>query len=288
MSKHIKIFEVGPRDGLQNEERIIPTSEKVKLIDKLSDCGFSNIEVSSFVSAKWVPQLSDASKVFSQIMRKPGVSYAALTPNLRGYNGAIAAGADEVAIFGSASEGFSQKNINCSISESITRFIPVLKNANVDNIKVRGYISCVTDCPYDGPTAPERVVGLAVKLLNLGCYEISLGDTIGAATPDTTEALVSLMLNYMPAERLAGHFHDTEGRALQNIEVCLDHGIKTFDSSIGGLGGCPYAEGAKGNVDTLSVVEFLSDKGYETGLDVARLRKTQEFAQSLIGTQHEI
>jgi hydroxymethylglutaryl-CoA lyase len=204
-----------------------------------------------------------------------------LTPNLKGYNAAIDAGVDEVAIFGSASEGFSQKNINCSIDESFIRFSPIMMQSKIDMCNVRGYISCITDCPYDGDIKPEQVVKVALRLLDMGCYEISLGDTIGAATPEKTHKLISSMLNYMPVEMLAGHFHDTNDRALENIQVCLEFGVRTFDSAVGGLGGCPYAEGAKGNVDTVSVVKLLHEMKFETGLDIDRLEEASIFARSL-------
>ena len=282
MNNYVKIFEVGPRDGLQNEKRLIKTADKIKLVDMLTDCGCSHIETSSFVSPKWVPQMADAAEVFAGISKRTSTVYSALTPNLMGFEAAAAAGADEVAVFGSASEGFSQKNINCSIDESISRFTEVVEAALSKKFKVRGYVSCVTDCPYDGATPPDKVVQVALKLLELGCYEISLGDTIGAATPETTDLLISAMLNYMSSDVLAGHFHDTSGRALENIDVCLEHGIRTFDSSVGGLGGCPYAGGATGNVDTVAVVTMLEELQFETGIDLGKLKKTAEFAKSLI------
>lgn len=281
MSDHVKIFEVGPRDGLQNQKRIISTQDKIKLVDMLSDCGLTHIETTSFVSPKWVPQMADAAEVMAGISRKTGTIYTALTPNLRGYEAAIDAGADEVAIFGSASEGFSQKNINCSIEESFSRFLPIMAQAKIDKCNVRGYISCITDCPYDGQIAPDQVVRVALRLLEMGCHEISLGDTIGAATPEKTHALISSMMNYLPVEVLAGHFHDTNNRALENIQVCLEAGIRTFDSAVGGLGGCPYAKGAKGNVDTVAVAKMLHEMKFETGLDMDKLEKASEFAQSL-------
>lgn len=283
MTDHVTIFEMGPRDGLQNEKQQIATSDKIKLVDLLSDCGFSKIEVTSFVSPKWVPQMADAAEVLAGIARKDGISYAALTPNLRGYESARAAKADEVAIFASASEGFSQKNINCSISESIERFKPVLAAAKAENVPARGYVSCVTDCPYDGPTPPQSVADVAIQLLDLGCYEISLGDTIGAATPATTKLMLDAVLAVVPAEKLAGHFHDTHGRALDNIVVCLDKGLRTFDAAVGGLGGCPYAPGAKGNVATEAVVQLLYSKGFTTGIDAGKLGFASAFAISLKG-----
>jgi hydroxymethylglutaryl-CoA lyase len=283
MSDFVTIFEMGPRDGLQNEKQQISTSDKIKLVDMLSDCGFKKIEVTSFVSPKWVPQMADAAEVLAGIVRRENISYAALTPNLRGYEGARAAKANEVAIFASASEGFSQKNINCSIAESIERFKPVLEAAKADGVPVRGYVSCVTDCPFDGPTPPQSVANVAKQLLDLGCYEISLGDTIGAATPETTSLMLEAVLAKVPASKLAGHFHDTKGRAIDNIEVCLGYGIRTFDAAVGGLGGCPYAPGAKGNVATEAVVEMLAAKGFSSGIDEKELRIASRFALSLKG-----
>ncbi len=281
MPETATIFEMGPRDGLQNEKRLISTADKIKLVDMLSDCGFRKIEVSSFVSPTAVPQMADAADVFAGITRKAGVSYAALTPNLRGYQAAKAARADEVAIFASASEGFSRKNINCSIAESFERFAPVLEAAKADRMPVRGYVSCVAVCPYDGPVTPQAVADVATKLIAIGCYEVSLGDTIGAGTPETIGAMLEAVLAAVPAAKLAGHFHDTHGRALDNITVCLDRGLRVFDSSAGGLGGCPFAPGAKGNVDTLAVARLLESRGYATGLDEAELKTAAAFAQSL-------
>jgi hydroxymethylglutaryl-CoA lyase len=281
MSDYVEIFEVGPRDGLQNESRLIPTRDKIALVDLLSEAGFRRIEVASFVSPKWVPQMADSAAVLAGILRAPGVSYAALTPNMQGFDRAIEAGADEIAIFGSASEGFSQKNINCSISESLDRFKPVIKEAHAANVKVRGYVSCVTDCPYDGPTDPERVADVAGALFQMGCYEISLGDTIGKATPETTCAMLHAVIEAVPAEDLAGHFHDTGGHALQNIEAALGLGIRVFDAAVGGLGGCPYAPGAAGNVATEAVNALLLRLGYETGLDAEILDRAGAMARRL-------
>ena len=227
--------------------------------------------------------MADAAEVLAGIDRKPGISYAALTPNLRGLEGALAARADEVAVFAAASEGFSQKNINCSIAESLERFVPVMARARQENLPVRGYVSCVTDCPYDGPTPPEKVAWVAEQLSAMGCYEISLGDTIGAGTPQTVSAMLDAVLAAIPAERLAGHYHDTKGRALDNIAVSLEKGLRVFDSSVGGLGGCPYAPGAKGNVATESVVAMLHEKGFQTGIDLERLRQVAETARALRG-----
>lgn len=279
----VRIFEVGPRDGLQNEKRRVPTSEKVRLIDLLSKCGFEKIEATSFVSPAWVPQLADAEDVMREIRRQPGVRYAALTPNLEGYERAKAAGADEVAIFASASEGFSQKNINCSIAESLGRFQPVLAGALADGIPVRGYVSCVAVCPYDGPTPPAAVADITAALLDMGCCEVSLGDTIGAGTPDTIAAMLDAVLKIAPADRLAGHYHDTGGTALQNISISVDMGLRTFDAAVGGLGGCPFAPGAPGNVATGSVVELLHRRGFETGIDPERLADAARFAEALKG-----
>lgn len=281
MPEAVTIFEMGPRDGLQNEPRPIPTADKIRLVDLLSACGFRKIEVTSFVSPKAVPQMADAAEVLAGIQRKPGVVYAALTPNLKGYEAAKAAKAGEVAIFASASEGFSQKNINCSIEESFTRFGPVLAAAAADAMPVRGYVSCVTDCPYDGPTPPASAARVAARLIEIGCYEVSLGDTIGAGTPQTVGAMLAAVLAQVPASKLAGHFHDTHGRALANIEVCLAQGVRVFDSSVGGLGGCPFAPGAKGNVDTVAVARLLEAKGFATGLDFAKLEAAARFATSL-------
>jgi hydroxymethylglutaryl-CoA lyase len=281
MSNKVNVFEVGPRDGLQNEKQIIGTNEKVRLVNGITDCGFTKVEVTSFVSPKWVPQMSDAAEVLEGIDRKSSVTYAALTPNMKGFERALSAKATEVAIFAAATEGFSQANINCSIEESLARFAPVLKAAREHGIAVRGCLSCVTDCPYDGVVDPASVVRVAMALSNMGCYEISLADTIGSGTPDQVAAMLDAVLNELPADRLAGHFHDTNGRALENIAVSLEKGLRTFDSSVGGLGGCPYAPGATGNVATEAVVKMLEDMGYDTGLDLEKLSQVATFAQSL-------
>lgn len=273
MADHVTLFEVGPRDGLQNEKFFVATDKKVQLIDCLSKAGFTKIEVASFVSPKWVPQMADGADVMAGISRKVGISYAALTPNMKGYERAREACADEVAIFGSASEGFSQKNINCSIAESLARFKPVVKAAKADNIPVRGYVSCVVACPYDGAVAPADVANVAQELHAMGCYEISLGDTIGAGTPETINAMLDAVVDVVPVEKVAGHYHDTGDKALFNIEASLVKGVRTFDSAIGGLGGCPYAPGAKGNVETLAVHQFLHDAGFKSGLDSEKLRE---------------
>ena len=281
MADYVEIFEVGPRDGLQNEKRQIPTAEKIALVDLLSGAGFRRIEVASFVSPKWVPQMADSGAVLAGIRRAPGVSYAALTPNMKGYEGARAARADEVAIFGSASEGFSRANVNCSVAESIERFLPILEAAKADGIPVRGYISCVTDCPFDGPTPPAAVADLAERLIALGCYEVSLGDTIGKAVPETLTAMLRAVLERVPADRLAGHFHDTGGRACDNIEASLALGLRVFDAAVGGLGGCPYAPGAQGNVATEAAIDRIEALGYRTGLDRARIDQAAALARSM-------
>ena len=281
MTPDVTIFEVGPRDGLQNEKRMIPAADKIRLIDMLSGTGLKRIEATSFVSPRWVPQMGDAAEVMAGIRRAPGVFYAALTPNMKGYEGARAAKADEIAVFASASEGFSRKNINASVAESLERFAPVLIAAKADGMPVRGYISCVTDCPYDGKVAPQAVAVLAGALTAMGCFEISLGDTIGAATPDSTDAMLKAVLEEVPADKLAGHFHDTEGRALDNILASLDRGLRVFDASVGGLGGCPYAPGAAGNVATESVLALMATRGYATGVDEAKLRAAAAFAKTL-------
>ncbi|MDO6520964.1 hydroxymethylglutaryl-CoA lyase [Shimia thalassica] len=281
MAEFVEIFEMGPRDGLQNEKRLIPTSEKIALVDCLSRAGFKRIEVASFVSPKWVPQMADSGEVLAGITRASGVSYAALTPNMRGFEGAVAAHADEIAIFGSASEGFSKANINATIAESLERFAPVAAAAKAANIPVRGYVSCVTDCPYDGATPPAEVAKVAKALLDMGCYEISLGDTIGRGTPETISAMLDAVLQVVPANMLAGHYHDTAARALVNIEASLDKGLRVFDAAVGGLGGCPYAPGAAGNVATEAVNDLLVGLGYETGLDAGVLAEAAEMAQAM-------
>ncbi len=283
MAEYVEIFEVGPRDGLQNEARQIPTTEKIALVDCLSGAGFRRIEVASFVSPKWVPQMADSADVLAGITRADGVRYAALTPNMRGLEGALAAGADEVAIFGSASEGFSKANINASIAESLERFAPVAEAAKAAGLPVRGYISCVVECPYDGAVAPDAVARVAAALDAMGCYEISLGDTIGRGHPDAVGTMLEAVKTVVPALRLAGHFHDTAGRALDNIEVSLDAGLRVFDAAVGGLGGCPYAPGAAGNVATEAVAERLAALGYDTGLDMDILRKAADMARAMRG-----
>ncbi|MBO9456001.1 hydroxymethylglutaryl-CoA lyase [Paracoccus sp. R12_1] len=277
----VEIFEMGPRDGLQNEKRLIPASDKIALVDLLSQAGFRRIEVTSFVSPRWVPQMADAAQVMAGITRVPGVSYAVLTPNMKGYQGAKAARASEIAIFASASEGFSKANLNATIAESLERFLPVAQAARDDGIPVRGYVSVVTDCPFDGPTPPANVARVAAALRDMGCYEISLGDTIGQGRPETIDAMLSAVLDEMPATRLAGHYHDTSGRALQNIDASLSRGVRVFDAAVGGLGGCPYAPGAKGNVATEKVAGHLAARGFAHGLDMQVIDKAAAMARAM-------
>lgn len=278
-----EIFEVGPRDGLQNEVRDIPVAEKIALVDKLSAAGFSRIEIASFVSPKWVPQMAGSGAVLEGITRKDGVRYAALTPNMRGYSDAVAAKADEIAVFASASEGFSQKNINASVAESIERFAPILEEARHVDLPVRGYISCVVECPYDGAVSPEAVAKVADTLFSMGCYEVSLGDTIGAGTPDTIARMLLAVRDVVPVGRLAGHYHDTGGRALDNIDASLSLGVRVFDAAVAGLGGCPYAPGASGNVATEAVAAHLAELGYDTGLDAAIIAEAADMARAMRG-----
>jgi hydroxymethylglutaryl-CoA lyase len=278
-----EIFEVGPRDGLQNEAGEISIADKVALVDCLSGAGFGRIECASFVSPKWVPQMAGSAEVLAGITRKGGVRYAALTPNMRGYADAVAAGADEIAVFASASEGFSQKNINASIEESIARFAPILEDARHIDLPVRGYVSCVVECPYDGAVAPEAVARIADTLFSMGCYEVSLGDTIGAGTPDSIARMLLAVRDVVPVGRLAGHYHDTGGRALDNIDASLSLGVRVFDAAVGGLGGCPYAPGASGNVATEAVAAHLAALGYETGLDADVIAQAAEMARLMRG-----
>ncbi|MGP9788451.1 hydroxymethylglutaryl-CoA lyase [Roseinatronobacter sp. NSM] len=278
---NVEIFEVGPRDGLQNEQRLIPTADKVALVDCLSGAGFRRIEAASFVSPKWVPQMADSADVLARITRAQRVRYAALVPNMRGFEAAVKAHADEVAVFASASEGFSRANLNCSISESLARFVPVMDAARAVGIPVRGYVSCVTDCPFDGPVAPDDVAHVVGALRDMGCYEISLGDTLGRATPDRIAAMLRAVVQEMPADKLAGHYHDTGGCALHNIEASLEFGLRVFDAAVGGLGGCPYAPGASGNVATELVHDWLVARGWDTGLDRDVVAKAAQLARAM-------
>ena len=280
---HVRLIEVGPRDGLQNEALPISVANKVQLVDALTDAGLGYIEVGSFVSPKWVPQMAGSAEVFAQIRRKPGVVYGALAPNMRGFEDAVAAGVKEVAVFAAASEAFSQRNINCSISESLARFVPIIEAAQQHGISVRGYVSCVLGCPYEGQVSPQQVAQVAKELFAMGCYEVSLGDTIGTGTPTATRTLFEAVTAYVPREKLAGHFHDTYGQALVNIYASLQEGIAVFDSSIAGLGGCPYAKGASGNVATEDVVYMLNGMGIETGVDMDKLLLAGEHICNVLG-----
>ncbi len=281
MAEHLTIFEVGPRDGLQNEARAIATADKIRLVDALSACGLRRIEVTSFVNPRLVPQMADAAEVMAGISRAPGTTYAALTPNQRGAEAAIASRANEIAVVAAASETFSQRNINCSIAESLARFAPVAGLASAAGIPLRGYVSCVTDCPYEGGVDPEAVARVAAELLALGCHEIALGETLGRGTPDQVDAMLQAVVAVVPPAQLAGHFHDTAGRALDNIGVALRHGLRVFDAAAGGLGGCPFAPGAAGNVATERVEAFARAQGFQTGIDPAALAAAAGFAQSL-------
>ncbi len=277
----VEIVEVGPRDGLQNEARLIPAADKIALVNLLSQAGFARIEVTSFVSPKWVPQLADAALVMAGITRRPGVTYAALTPNRRGYKAARAAQAGEVAIFAAAAEAFSKANLNCTISESIDRFRPVAEAAAQDGIRLRGYVSTVTHCPYSGAVPPADVARVAAILRDLGCAEISLGETLGRARPEEVDAMLQAVLADLPAACLAGHFHDTSGQALDNIDAALARGLRVFDAAVGGLGGCPYAPGAAGNVATERVAAHLAAKGFTTGLNPDILAPAAAMARAL-------
>lgn len=271
LPKSVRLVEVGPRDGLQNEKQPISVADKVRLVDELSAAGLRYIEVGSFVSPKWVPQMAGSAEVFAGIQRQPGITYAALTPNLKGFEAALEARVEEVAVFAAASEAFSQKNINCSIAESLERFVPLMEAAKAASVRVRGYVSCVLGCPYDGEIDPEQVASVARELHAMGCYEVSLGDTIGTGTAGKTRALFEVVARDVPRERLAGHFHDTYGQALANIYASLLEGISVFDSSVAGLGGCPYAKGATGNVASEDVLYLLQGLGIDTGIDMDKL-----------------
>ena len=271
LPQHVRLVEVGPRDGLQNEKQPISVADKVRLVDDLSAAGLSYVEVGSFVSPKWVPQMAGSAEVFAGIRQKPGVTYAALAPNLKGFEAALEAGVKEVAVFAAASEAFSQKNINCSIKESLERFVPVMDAAREHGIRMRGYVSCVLGCPYQGEVDVQQVAAVAAELDAMGCYEVSLGDTIGVGTAGATRAMFETVGARVPRERLAGHFHDTYGQALANIYASLLEGIAVFDSSVAGLGGCPYAKGATGNVATEDVLYLLNGLGIHTGIDLDAL-----------------
>jgi len=283
LPKQVRIVDVGPRDGLQNEKQEVPTKVKLELIERLADAGLKAVEATAFVSPKWIPQMADHTEVLEGIRRRPGVSYPVLTPNLKGFEAARAAGATEVAVFGAAAEAFSRKNINCSIAESLERFRPVAEAARAAGVKVRGYVSCVLGCPYEGDVAPAKVAEVARALHDMGCYEISLGDTIGTGTPRKTQAMIEACAREVPVAKLAGHYHDTYGQALANIYASLELGVATFDASVAGLGGCPYAKGASGNVATEDVVYMLNGLGIETGIDLDKLVDTGQWICGVIG-----
>ncbi|AEY02798.1 pyruvate carboxyltransferase [Oceanimonas sp. GK1] len=282
----VKLVEMGPRDGLQNEPMPVPTSTKIELVERLAECGLTHIEAASFVSPKWVPQMADGAEVLQGLRRRDGVVYSALTPNLQGLQAALAAGADEVAVFTAASESFCQRNINCSVVESLERFTPVLQRAHEHGVRVRGYVSTVLGCPYEGHIAPAAVARVAGALYRLGCDEISLGDTIGTGTPKKAIAMLSAVRQEVPLVRLAAHFHDTYGQALANLYAVLEQGLRIIDSSVAGLGGCPYAKGATGNVATEDVVYLLHGLGLDTGVDLDRLVATGRWISRQLGREN--
>ena len=279
----VRLVEVGPRDGLQNEPNPIDTATKLELIDRLGAAGIRYIEAASFVSPKWVPQMADHREVMTGLTRRQGVTYAALTPNLKGLEAALECGLEEVAVFGAASESFSQKNINCSVAESLARFAPVLERAKEANVRVRGYVSCVLGCPYEGEIAPAKVAEVSKALYDMGCYEVSLGDTIGVGTPLAAKRMIEAVSRDIPMAKLAAHFHDTYGQALANLYAVLEEGISVVDSSVAGLGGCPYAKGASGNVASEDVVYLLNGLGIETGIDLDKLTETGTWITQTIG-----
>ncbi len=282
MDKKISIFEVGPRDGLQNIKNEIPINRKIELIDILSTTGIKKIECGSFVSAKWVPQMRGTDQIFEEILRKDGVKYTALTPNLKGFENAMSVKVDEIAVFAAASETFSQKNVNCSIAESLERFEDIFKKARQKKIPVRGYVSCIVECPYEGKVKPEKVLEVTSRLLDMGCYEVSLGDTIGKGTPKTVETLLKVICENLHAQQLAGHFHDTSDTAIKNVEIALKYGITTFDTAIGGLGGCPYAPGAKGNLSTVQLINAIGINSFIGALDLEKLLYAEKYLTSML------
>ena len=287
LPKTVRIVEVGPRDGLQNEAQLIPADVKIELVHRLGSAGLKAIEATSFVSPRWVPQMADNTEVLRGIVRLPGVAYPVLTPNLKGFEAALAAGAQEIAVFGAASETFSQKNINCSIAESLERFRPVVEAAKRNGVKVRGYVSCVLGCPYEGDIQPGAVAEVAGTLYDMGCYEVSLGDTIGVGTPGRTKKMIEAVARRIPIKMMAGHFHDTYGLALTNIYASLETGVAVFDASVGGLGGCPYAAGASGNVATEDVVYMLDGLGIDSGVDLEELRDITKWICTRLGRAPE-
>jgi hydroxymethylglutaryl-CoA lyase len=286
LPQNVRLVEVGPRDGLQNEQQPISVADKLRLVDDLTAAGLGYIEVGSFVSPKWVPQMAGSAEVFAQIQQRAGVTYAALTPNLQGFEAALAAGVKEVAVFAAASEAFSQKNLNCSISDSLARFVPVMAAAQQHGVRVRGYVSCVLGCPYQGEVPAAQVAAVAKELFAMGCYEVSLGDTIGSGTAGNTRKLFELVGRDIPRQQLAGHFHDTYGQALANIYASLLEGISVFDSSVGGLGGCPYAKGASGNVASEDVLYLLNGLGIHTGIDLDLLIDAGQRICTVLGREN--
>ena len=285
LPSRVRLVEVGPRDGLQNEKATVPTDVKVGLIDRLTEAGLPAIEATAFVSPKWVPQMADAADVMAKIRRRPGVRYPVLTPNMKGFDAALAAGADEVAVFVAATESFSRRNINCTIAESLERARPIFEAAQTHGVRVRGYISCVLGCPYEGDVDARKVAAVAAALYESGAYEVSLGDTIGTGTAGKTKALISTVGERVPIEALAGHFHDTYGQALTNVYAAMEMGVATFDASVAGLGGCPYAKGATGNVASEDVVYLLGGLGIETGVDMTKLRIASRYISEALARE---
>ena len=285
LPRSVRIVEVGPRDGLQNEKLLVPAAVKVELIERLADAGLQAVEATSFVSPKWVPQMGDNTEVFKAVKKKEGVAYPVLAPNLKGFDAAVEAGATEVAVFGAASEAFSQKNINCSVAESIKRFEPVICAALAMDMKVRGYVSCVVGCPYEGAVAPQKAAEVAQRLFEMGCYEVSLGDTIGVGNPFSIQRMIEACARHVPMSKLAGHYHDTYGMAIANIYASMELGMRVFDSSVAGLGGCPYAAGASGNVATEDVVYLLHGLGIDTGIDMDKLLDAGQFILQHLGRE---
>ena len=285
LPRKVRIVDVAPRDGLQNEPKTVPASVKVELIERLQDAGLRAVEATAFVSPKWVPQMADHAEVLGGIRKRPGVAYPVLVPNMKGFEAARDAGAEEIAVFGAATETFSMKNINCSIAESLERFAPVVAAARREGIRVRGYISCAAGCPYEGEVNPRAVADLADRLYRMGCYEVSLGDTIGVGTPKTIRAVIEAVARKVPIAKIGGHYHDTYGQALANIYASLELGVKNFDSSVAGLGGCPYAKGATGNVATEDVVYMLDGLGIATGIDLEKLFRAGEFICRALGRE---
>jgi len=281
----VRMVEVGPRDGLQNEVKTVSTADKIALVDRLGAAGLTMIEAGAFVSPKWIPQMADSAQVLKGIKRRPGVRYPVLVPNMQGFEAAMSAGVEEIAIFAAASETFSRRNTNCSIEESFERFAPVMQAAKARRVSVRGYVSCVVDCPYEGPIAPAAVTDVAVRLIELGCFEVSLGETIGTATPNRVATMLDRVISAVPAGRLAVHFHDTYGQAIANLMPALERGVAVIDSSVAGLGGCPYAKGAAGNVASEDVLYFLNGLGIRTGVDLEALAAAGRFVSGLLGRE---